>query len=153
MHRLMDPPAGRDKPVVDRAEFGDHHTADAGLLGDLPYCGLDPALALLDVSLGKRPHQAARAITLSNQDRTCFWPASVHDQTAGRRLVDRRHPAMSSPPIRPWHATDANQPGTPPVCVATLHTLSTRRGPRVCRAISRPSGSVEEPGAGPAGPG
>jgi hypothetical protein len=74
MQNLMDPPAGRDKPVVDRAEFG----VTAPLMPVSrrpPYCGLDPALALLDDLPGattKRPSDHA-----FNQDRTCFWPASV----------------------------------------------------------------------------
>src|SRR5690606_3712256 len=94
VHRFVYPPAVGDEPVIDAAEFGDHHALDAGFLGHFPDRGLLGGLALLDMALGQRPQQPSASIGAADQGGAALfaWAVeTVDDEAARGGLLDRAH--------------------------------------------------------------
>ena len=92
VHRLVDPFALTDKPVVDLSEGGHNVALDARLFGDLTDRRLFGGLPRLDVTFRQRPHHPAAAIDPPDE---CGAPLVVravearHHQPAGRGLPHR----------------------------------------------------------------
>src|SRR5918992_351726 len=107
VHGLVDAPVLCDEPEVDRAEWCDHATDDAGLLLDLAHRRLLGRLTGLDVPFGQRPQQPALAVEAA--DHRGRPGGMVHDEPTCRRLVDRAQPSA---------ALGRTTPATPPGAAA-----------------------------------